>query len=189
VEGPTSGNVVEASHQFLGPWSPNRVIRTFDLREFRVDNTIEPPSYNLGDFYDYKDYYDYDCNEDYDYNDDHDHNDDCLEEDCLTIICEVTATVRPDRSVLGCRIPPLNEPEIQVAAKHKKQLQVELQKSGQSEQNELVNARQKSQQLLQNEQGETLTTSRKGQPQNQDKTLPTSQKCQQLNQQLENSFR
>ncbi len=187
MEGPTSGNVVEASHQFLGPSSPNSVIGTVDLREFRVDNTIEPPSCNLGDFYDYKDYYDYDCNEDYDYNDDYNYNDDCL--DCLTIICEVTATVRPDRSVLVCRNPPLNEPEIQVAANHEKQLQVELQKSGQSEQNELVNASQKSQQLLQNEQGETLTTSQKGQPQNPEKTLATSQKCQQLHQHLENSFR
>ncbi len=112
-----------------------------------------------------------------------------MPDDCFTIKCEVTATVRPDRTVFGCRDPLLNEPEIQVAAKHKTQQQQQLQNFSLTEQNELVNASQKSQQLLQNEQGETLTTSQKGQQQNQDETLATSQKCQQLKQRLENSFR
>jgi hypothetical protein len=179
VEGPTSGNVVEASHMFLAPPpSPNTraVIETVGLREFSVDNTKDQPFSELGDF----------VNEN-----SPDNCYGCLVHNYFSIICEVTATVtvRPDRTVFGCRDPLLNEPKIQVTAKHKKQLQVNPKNSSVSEQNELVNASQKPQQLLQNEEGETLTTSQKGQPQNQDKTLATSQKCQQLNQQLENSFR
>ncbi len=168
MEGPNSGNVVEASQKFFEPPSLTRkgIVGSVGLREFKVKSMKDPPSCNLGSL-----------NEGY------------MLDDCFTIICEVTATVRPDRTVFGCRDPPLNEPEIQVAAKHKKQPQVELQNSSLTEQNELVNASQKSHQLLQNEQGETLTTSQKGQPQNQDKTLAASQKCQQLKQQLENSFR
>jgi hypothetical protein len=169
VEGPNSGNVVEASHKFLEPPSlvGKVIVGSVGLREFKVESTEDPPSCNLGSL-----------NDGY-----------MLDDDCFTIICEVTATVRPDRTVFGCRDPLLNEPKILVAAKHKKQQQQQLQNSSLTEQNELVNASQKPQQLLQNDQGETLTTSQKGQQKNQDKTLATSQKCQQLNQQLENSFR
>ncbi len=177
MEGPTFGNVVEARHKFCEPLSVNGIgkqaVRIVALREFKVDKKKDPPSCELGNLNGYT----------------ADHFQGCLVDDCFTIICEVTATVMPERTVLGFRNPPLNEPEIQVAAKHKKQPQVELQNSSLTEQNELVKASQKSHQLLQNEQGETLTASQKGQPQNQDKTLATSQKCQQLHQHLENSFR
>jgi hypothetical protein len=175
VKGPTAGNVVEASHKFSEPPSVNRkqVVRIVALREFKVDKKKDPPSCDLGNLnvYTADQFYG------------------CLLDDGFTIICEVTATVRPDRTVLGSRNPPLNEPKILGAAKHKRRLQVKPKNSSLSEQNEIVNACQKSQEQLQNEQGFTLTTSQNGQQQNQDKTLATSQKCQQLNQQLENSFR